>query len=467
MKQRFIVLLLVIGLAAILIALNAATYVQTQKEGDSELRPNRSTFNNGSTGTQAFFSLLSETGRRAIRWQESPETLLTSANKPSVFVMVGMLRREITESETTSLMRWVSQGGRLIVIDREPPKDLCVTTANWKVSVSSVPAVDLLSVDPADQKQMTIGAEAAKPVQPTLFTSNVNAVQPSRFAGWVSFDRTEEINSKAPRKLSGPRPYLTGDEKPYTLPPPAPAKPDDQQTKDDSTTFDAPVVHISGNQKNLLVDVPFGSGSIVYLADPYVVSNSGINIVDNAQLALNVVSTTSGPIAFDEYHQGYGANANRLFEYFEGTPVIALFAQCALLIGLVFLSQSRRFARAVSEEEPDRLSKLEYVTAMAELQQRTRAYDLAMENIYTDFRRRIARNLGIDNLISTRSEIARSIAERTSFEAAGIEALMMQCENIVHGEPTNKIETISLITRLRKIEERLGINRTTKRKNGR
>jgi hypothetical protein len=355
----------------------------------------------------------------------------------------------------------------LIVIDREPPKDLCTTTANWKISVSSDPAIDLLSVDPADQKQMTTSAEAAKPVQPTLFTSNVNAVQPSRFAGWVSFDRYEETSGKVSVKSPPPGRRLTDNDKPYTIPTPPPAKLDVLQKAESSPTFDAPVVHVSGNQKNLLVDVPFGSGSIVYLADPYIVSNSGINIVDNAQLALNVVSTTGGPIAFDEYHQGYGSNANRLFEYFEGTPVIAIFVQCILLVGLVFLSQSRRFARALPEKEPDRLSKLEYVTAMAELQQRTRAYDLAMENIYTDFRRRVARTLGIDNLNSTRLEIARSIAERISFEAAGIEALMMQCENIIHGEPTNKAETISLTARLREIEEKLGINRTTKRKSGR
>src|SRR5262249_30685460 len=208
---------------------------------------------------------------------------------------------------------------------------------------------------------------------PTAFTSSVNAVQPSRFAGWVSFERFAESSGKSVTTTTPTPRGFTDDDEEYQAPPP-PARLDTPKVEEvDVSKFNAPVVHVVGSQKNLLVDVPFGSGSIVYLADPYIVSNGGINIVDNAQLALNLVSTSGGTIAFDEYHQGYGSNTNRLFEYFAGTPVIAIFVQSVLLIGLVFLSQSRRFARPLPEKEPDRLSKLEYVTAMAELQQRTRA----------------------------------------------------------------------------------------------
>jgi hypothetical protein len=213
--------------------------------------------------------------------------------------------------------------------------------------------------------------------------------------------------------------------------------------------------------------VPYGSGRIVYLTDPYIVSNGGINIVDNAQLALNLVATPGGTVAFDEYHQGYGTNANRLFQYFEGTPVIAIFVQCSLLIVLLFISQSRRFARALPEKEPDRLSKLEYISAMAELQQRTRAYDLAIENIYADFRRRVTRLLGFDNAASKRRDLAQAIAERTSMDPFEIYQTMSKCEAIIQGEPTNKAETIELAAQLREIEEKLGIKRTPRGRTGR
>jgi hypothetical protein len=36
---------------------------------------------------------------------------------------------------------------------------------------------------------------------------------------------------------------------------------------------------------------------------------------------------------------------------------------------------------------------------------------------------------------------------------------MFKCEDIMHGEPTKKKEVVSLITRLREVEEALGLRR--------
>ena len=66
--------------------------------------------------------------------------------------------------------------------------------------------------------------------------------------------------------------------------------------------------------------------------------DGGIGIVDNLQLALNLVSIPGGPIAFDEFHQGYGTNSNRFLQYFQGTPVIAIFLQCGLIVIAIFVS---------------------------------------------------------------------------------------------------------------------------------
>jgi hypothetical protein len=222
-------------------------------------------------------------------------------------------------------------------------------------------------------------------------------------------------------------------------------------------------VHVGDSEKGILVEAPFSEGRVIILSDPYLVSNNGINLVDNAQLAINLVSSPQGLIAFDEYHHGYGANNNRLVQYFEGTPVIAIFLQCGLVIALIFFSQSRRFARAIPEPEPNRLSKLEYVSAMAELQQRTRAYDLAIENIYTDFRRRVTALVGLDNTTAKRKEIAQRIAERIRVDAGEIEDLMFRCEDVIHGEPIGKKDTIAIVEGLRDLEERLGLKRVARK----
>lgn len=513
MKQRFLIFGAFIILAIVLIGLNAASYVQKEKQADTEMFPNRSTFNAGATGTRAFYELLSETGRKPVRWQEPPSALLADENAPETFVIAGAVKRDFTDAETKDLLRWVSGGGKLVIVDREPPRDLVVTTANWSISVSGNGEPPAFDLDPADAKQMTADAPAIEPVQPTVYTANVNAVQPSKFASTVIFQRyagDDEPPEKSVKTIEGigsgappaKIPPLEDDEffteeqlKPTPTPefqkppivfesnssietdppldrreetfeekttvPPPPLKINDDDEAPASASI-APVVHLAGDGKNLLVDVPYGAGRIVYLADPFIISNTGINLVDNAQMAINVVASAAGGVAFDEYHQGYGTNNNRFLQYFAGTPVVAIFLQIALLAALVFFSQSRRFARALPDAEPNRLSKLEYVAAMAELQRRTKAFDLAIENIYTDFRRRAARAVGADVFTTSRVELARAIAERAGLNELETAALMQRCEDVMHGAATNKTEVLSLAKNLREIEEKLGLKRARK-----
>lgn len=504
MRQKFLIFLSIIVLILVLIGLNAASYVKKEKTPDSELSPNRSSYNTGATGTRAFYDLLAETGRKVSRWQESPSALsVNDQNKPDVFIFIGQERREITEAETEALLRWVSAGGKLVVIDREPPSELVKTTANWKISTVTE-ADPPLFADPSDIKQMTEKTPAAKPSQPTVYTYKVNAVQPSRFASSINFERfTDSISTNSDSNLL-PKPMPTFSTSKETKYEPPPSKfsttPDNSkekkaadESKDDEDfyeenatenskksgeiktqegisttntgssgslpTLTAPVAHLANDGKTLLADFPFGAGQIVFLTDPFIVSNSGINLVDNAQLAINLVATRDGIVAFDEFHQGFGAGQKRLLDYFAGTPLTAIFLQFAALIGVILFTQSRRFARPLPANEPNRLSKLEYVAAMAELQRRTKAFDLAMENIYKDFRRRVARLVGADALKTPRPDLARLIAERANLNAADIETLLEKCENIMHGEPTNKKEMLNLIGNLREVEEKLGLQR--------
>ncbi|MEQ1645220.1 MAG: DUF4350 domain-containing protein [Pyrinomonadaceae bacterium] len=432
MKQKIFILGFLILLVAVLAGLNAASYTQKETVPDSEVAPNRSTFNAGATGTQAYFSLLSETGRKAARWQQAPAALLTaSANeRPAVFVITGNIKRAFSEPDTVQLLRWVSEGGRLVVIDREPPDGLAVTTSSWKVEFENEARFDVFDVDPSDQTKMTADTPAIKPVQPGIYASSVNAVQPSRLASTVNIQRI------------------------------APGKDERIPSTIESPTDSGPLVHFANADRNLVVEAPFGSGKIVFVTDPYIVSNAGIAIADNAQLGINLVATNGGIIAFDEYHQGYGIDNNRFIQFFAGTPVVAIFIQAVVLIGFIFYSQSRRFARPVPEAEPDRLSKLEYVAAMAELQSRTRAYDLAIENIYNEFRRRAARLFGLEIHQATSRELAIRIAERVGLDRIQTETTLFKCEEIIRGEPTNKKQVVALTSELREIESKLGLART-------
>ena len=174
MKQKMLIGLVLFLIVAAMIGLNAASYVQKEKVPDSELTPNRSSYNAGATGTRAYFELLAETGRKAVRWQEPTTNLnVEDADKPGVFVLMGPHRRGFERHEIEDLLTWVSMGGRLVIIDRDPPKELLTTTSSWRIEFRERNEMTIAGVDPSDKNQMISGTNAARSVQVSTLTAGV------------------------------------------------------------------------------------------------------------------------------------------------------------------------------------------------------------------------------------------------------------------------------------------------------
>ena len=70
MRQRLVIFITIALVIGVLIALNATSYVSPEQKTDSEVSPDRSTYNGGATGTRALFDFLSETGRKVVRWRD-------------------------------------------------------------------------------------------------------------------------------------------------------------------------------------------------------------------------------------------------------------------------------------------------------------------------------------------------------------------------------------------------------------
>lgn len=534
MREKVFILISIVLILVVLIGLNAASYTKKDKIPDNEFRPNRSSFNTGSTGTRAYFDLLKETGHKVVRWQDKPAFLLSEKVKPNVFVIIGETRLEIPDNDVKEILQWTAAGGKLVLISRQPNKKFFEGNPQWKISVNEGKIVSIK--DPYESTEMTAQTDAIKPVQPTAYTNQINAIQPSRLSSSISFlyelpkygkgngggsgmgngrgtgsDEPPPMVKPTHAKTPTPKPTPAEDEdyygdENYEEPPPMatpkpvnpkatptsilqktptpysqlqgkftikePAKTPTPQTKFEVNKIPspksenyaensiAPVVHFQDKNRTILVDYKYGAGEIILLTDPYIVANNGIKLVDNAQLAINLVSSQNANIAFDEYHQGFGASENNLWTYFSDTPVPAFFGQIALFIGLIFFVKSRRFARALPDDEKNRLSKLEYVSAMAELQQSTKAYDLAIENIYLQFKRHLIRFAGADNSI-THKDLAQIISERSKVEPIELYNLLNQCQAIVQGERTSKREIVELTKKMREIEETIGLKRKT------
>ncbi|HEV2801542.1 MAG TPA: DUF4350 domain-containing protein [Pyrinomonadaceae bacterium] len=495
MSGRFSITIFVGAMLVLLVALNAASYVRVEREAELEFRPDRSTLNAGASGTRALYEFLAESGQRVMRWREPVETLARAPEgaRPATFVIVGRTRIEFKPEEIASLLAWVEGGGRLVVIDRAPLPSL-LESEMWRVSTSDVqfPQRDVRA---DDVEMLTSGASQLAPAQPTLLTRDVSAAAPSRYASrfLVARKETDEsagedggtggedqntnegtTESDESETLSTPQPT------PQTLPsgtnensvpegdPRTAATPSSDATVDvevidepqsETPQSDAPVVHFADERGALLVDFARGRGRIVLLSDPFIVANRGIGRADNLQLAANVVmgaSSGGGLVVFDEFHQGRGTTQNEFAAYFAGTPVLAMFAQLCLLAAVVVWTRGRRFGRTLPAPRVDRRSKLEFVASMAELQQRARAFDLAIENVYGRTRRALARYGGTD--ASAKFEtIAAAVAARSGRKREEIEALMRECEDAINGERVTPRQSLALVARLRELERTLGI----------
>src|SRR3984893_10409854 len=121
MRQRLVIIVTLVAVVGVLVALNAASYVKVEQTADSELSPDRSTFNSGATGTRALYDFLQESGYQMARWREPTSSLLTfNGSKPATLVVVGLTRVPFTKPETEELLHWVENGGRLVIVDRNP-----------------------------------------------------------------------------------------------------------------------------------------------------------------------------------------------------------------------------------------------------------------------------------------------------------------------------------------------------------
>ncbi len=455
MRQRLGIIITIILALVVLIAINSVAYVQEEKRQESELAPNRSTYNAGATGTRALYDFLNESGYKVVRWRESPERLLGEGGQNvQTFVIIGRPIVAIEEDEAKSLLLWVAGGGRLVIIDRRPEDYLLPPAGDWTI-ITELVGYPSLGDDPANPEQMTKDVKPLHPVQPTRLTLDVESVQPSRFFSAIKIFAPDKDAKEKSKQDETEFDTILDDE------PPPPA--DSGATEADASEYasPAPVVHLATTQAPLLVDYRHGQGRIVLLSDSYMVANDGIALRDNLQLAINLVagsllSSSDGLIAFDEFHQGRMATSNAFVGYFAGTPVLAIAGQIVLLVILILWTRGRRFARPLPLPQVDRRSSLEFVASMAELQQRARAYDLAIENIYSRTRRVLARYAGLD-YNSPRREIAKRVASRSTLAAHQIETLMRQAEEAINGGGISERQSIHLVKRLREVESVLGL----------
>src|SRR2546430_611270 len=197
MRQRLIIIVTLVAVVLVLVLLNAASYVKVEPTADSEAAPDRSTFNAGATGTRALYDFLHESGYQVARWRDSTASLLSHTGpKPSTVVVIGDTKIPFSKTETKEMLQWVESGGRLVLIDRSPDRNLLPDSGEWAINTHmiSFPWHDL---DPTDFGAMTNGVKPLTPTQATLLARDVEKVMPSRFAGAITIAPREKKNEQS------------------------------------------------------------------------------------------------------------------------------------------------------------------------------------------------------------------------------------------------------------------------------
>ena len=80
--------------------------------------------------------------------------------KPATIVVIGDTQIPFTRTESRELLRWVETGGRLVIIDRTPDRNLLPTSGEWAIETNAInfPWSDM---DPNDFEKMTQGVKPA------------------------------------------------------------------------------------------------------------------------------------------------------------------------------------------------------------------------------------------------------------------------------------------------------------------
>jgi hypothetical protein len=468
MRRYLGIMITIVIVLAVLAALSAVQYTKLDREEESELTPNRSTYNTGPTGTRAFYELLTRTGYRVSRWNREYRYLGETSN--ATLVMIGPSRNLflVGDRKTGMLMDWVAGGGRLLLISRDPDMEI-----RWVDAVSVHQGMSDPDIWTMDADKLVDGKSDQLLTQPTMITRGLKGLALSRLAGHLTFRKlppplsadpaTPENSDKKSSEETEKTPELSdADDQAEDADEPS----GQLQTKEiEGETpagklnrglekFSAPVVHLGDEQGAVLADFDYGRGRIVFLADPFVVANNGIGRGANLKLALNLVNSLGGrdhPVFFDEFLHGYRQAETTILGYFRGTSFVWVLAQGLLIAVLIAWSAGRRFARPLPLPKEDRNSPLEFVSSMARLQQTAKARDLALENIYPRFRARLTRSLGLPVRTSTEEIIDTINRRRLKISPAEVRWALRESEQALASGKLDDQHLMQLVTAMRRI----------------
>jgi hypothetical protein len=222
-------------------------------------------------------------------------------------------------------------------------------------------------------------------------------------------------------------------------------------------------VALFGDRRPAVVLLRRKTGTILALSDPAVADNKHLAQADNARFFLDLARTqgAGGPVAFDEYHQGFQASDG--FWDAVGRPGQLVAWQLFGVVLLLCWSAGKRFGLPRPLVAPPRVSS-EYVSSLANLYRRARAADAALEGVYLPFWRELCRAVGLpydaptDQVVHRAAYTLGTSADKDALEAR-LRAAVFACEQKLESGKVRDADLLPLARGLEEIRKELGLGR--------
>jgi len=361
----------IIALSVIFLIIILGSFIFSQagkRSAQTELVPNRSTYNSAPTGCKAFYLLLQKLGFETSRWQLPFKKLDSSLSPKSLLVMINPLAvGGGGEAETEILLSWVRKGGSLFIID----------DANNGV---------IKSLDLKIERTQELWEAEEQILPPLLPTAYMKKVR--------------RIKVRGDAHLTSPTPPQA-------------------------------IVHLQQDENGpVLLSQNLGKGQLTILTSPYVASNQGIAKEDNVILLTNIIAKEGAgrKILFDEYHHGYDSSLS-LTGYYRNTPVAGVTLQILLVSIMLFATLSRRFGKPRSLEKEESRSILEYVKSLASLYYKAELQSSVIRNIYLRYKNLWIKKFGLSPNMEP-GELCSFISARANLPPKKFSETISKCEKV-------------------------------------
>ncbi|MDQ7824441.1 MAG: DUF4350 domain-containing protein [Candidatus Eremiobacteraeota bacterium] len=191
----------------------------------------------------------------------------------------------------------------------------------------------------------------------------------------------------------------------------------------------------------------YGSGKVIATTAPEIFSNEMIRRADNAILSVHCLRTAppGKALFFDEYHHGF--SDEKSFLSIIPLSVKLLLLQVIILILMLLYSVSRRCSAPVPLSAEAGRGSFEYVATMAGIYQKAQARHSVLSMLVRNFRRTMARLLGISPE-SPDEVLAERMAERLQADQGKIGAVLAECQTRLKGKALDEKTLLGLAKKL-------------------